>query len=287
MLDAILPSSAPTYNPATAHLQQLIAQQPPSEVKPALLTATTVKPLPPPISIQAFNAQLVLGGKDESLRKAADIFKVAANKMDSDRFKSEKYWADALKIRRANWGLVPAPLPPGVATGKGADKSSRDFMVTYGLEECTSSQLLHFLIPHLCILASQVFRRRAIGWMGTKGSSEDIVFPHRQNHSLRVCLVVNDGNGTTRTTYSTPRDASTDNLQSMLKTAQREMVDQEIFTFLVHEASSLPSASAKVSERLIAIDAALGTEVRFELVWITSPLFVVRLNLLDRRRGQQ
>ena len=144
LLDAILPSSAPTYNPATAHLQQLIAQQPPSEVKPALLTATTVKPLPPPISIQAFNAQLVLGGKDESLRKAADIFKVAANKMDSDRFKSEKYWADALKIRRANWGLVPAPLPPGVATGKGADKSSRDFMVTYGLEECTCSQLPSF-----------------------------------------------------------------------------------------------------------------------------------------------
>ena len=47
---------------------------------------------------------------------------------------------------------------------------------------------------------------------------------------------------------------------------QTEAFDQEIFAFLVKEAGNLPTASARVSERLIAIDAAQGVYLTFELV---------------------
>ena len=113
------------------------AQKPPnSELPPASLTATTATKPPQILSVQAFNAQLAIGGKDLALRKAASLFKAAADRMDKGRAASESYWVDALKIRRNNWGLLPAPLPPGSATGKGADRSSKDFLISYGLEEC-------------------------------------------------------------------------------------------------------------------------------------------------------
>ena len=47
---------------------------------------------------------------------------------------------------------------------------------------------------------------------------------------------------------------------------QTEAFDQEIFALLVKEAGNLPTASARVSERLIAIDAAQGVYLTFELV---------------------
>ena len=92
---------------------------------------------PPPIqSVQAFNAQLVVGGKDLALRKAADLLKAAAGSVEKSCALSERYWVDALKIRRGNWGLIPAPLPFGTAMGRGADKTSKDFLVAFSLEEC-------------------------------------------------------------------------------------------------------------------------------------------------------
>jgi mediator of RNA polymerase II transcription subunit 17 len=60
-----------------------------------------------------------------------------------------------------------------------------------------------------------------------------------------------------------PDDAS---LDGALKAAQQEIVEQEIFSLLVKEAGSLPTASARVSERLIVIDAAQAIELKFELV---------------------
>ena len=101
------------------------------------LSATVVSKPAAISSVQAFNSQLTIGSKDEALRKAANVFKAAADSMDRGRIRGEKYWVDALKIRRGNWGLIPAPLPLGAATGKGADKSSKDFLVSYGLEECS------------------------------------------------------------------------------------------------------------------------------------------------------
>ena len=102
----------------------------------SLLSATLVTKPNPIVSVHAFNTQLTIGSKDEALRKAAGLFKTAAERMGRGHLKGEKYWVDALKIRWANWGLIPAPLPPGSATGKGADKTSKDFLISYGLEGC-------------------------------------------------------------------------------------------------------------------------------------------------------
>src|SRR5258705_13150427 len=88
-----------------------------------LLSATTVTKPPPIVSVQTFNAQLSIGGKDEALRKASKLFRTSAESMGRSRARGEKYWVDALRARRANWGLSPAPLPPGSAMGKGADKT--------------------------------------------------------------------------------------------------------------------------------------------------------------------
>lgn len=101
-----------------------------------LLSASTVSKPPPIVSVQTFNAQLSIGGKDEALRKASKLFRTAAESMGRSRTRGEKYWVDALRARRANWGLSPAPLPLGSAMGKGADKTSKDFVISYGLEGC-------------------------------------------------------------------------------------------------------------------------------------------------------
>lgn len=98
------------------------------------LAATIVTPPPSIVPSQAFNAQLVIGRKDEALRKASTVFKAAADRMEQGRMRNDQYWLDALKLRRANWGLVPAPLPFGSAVGKGADRTSKDFLIAYGLE---------------------------------------------------------------------------------------------------------------------------------------------------------
>jgi len=68
-------------------------------------------------------------------------------------------------------------------------------------------------------------------------------------------------------TFASPRpNLDAQNLDSALKTSQSEIVDQEIFSLLVKEAGNLPTASARVSERLIVIDAAQGLDLSFELV---------------------
>lgn len=77
-----------------------------------------------------------MGGKDEALRKASTDFKAAADTLERVRSRGEKYWRDALDTRSANWGLLPSPLPVGSQVGKGADKSARDFWISFGLAEC-------------------------------------------------------------------------------------------------------------------------------------------------------
>jgi mediator of RNA polymerase II transcription subunit 17 len=130
LLTLLLSSTNPATQPVPVEIQSASTGASPT------LTATIVTKPPPIPSVLAFSEQLKIGGKDEALRKAADLFKTAANSMERGRVKSEKYWVDALKIRRGNWGLIPAPLPPGSAIGKGADKTSKDFLVSFGLEEC-------------------------------------------------------------------------------------------------------------------------------------------------------
>lgn len=124
------------------------------------------------------------------------------------------------------------------------------------------------ILNHLLISfqASSSFRRRAIGHMASlENASEELIFPFRQRTSLRVSLT--SGEGHTSLAFSKNDSRTEDSaLDNLLKNSQREIVEQEIFSLLVHEASRLPTASAKVSERLIVIDSALGTELKFELV---------------------
>jgi mediator of RNA polymerase II transcription subunit 17 len=113
-----------------------IEHQPPSASSDnsSILSAAIVTKPPPVVSVQAFDSQLSIGGKDEALRKAAELFTSSARSMERSRLVGEKYWVDALKIRRGNWGLIPAPLP--YSSAKGVDRTSKDFLISFGLEEC-------------------------------------------------------------------------------------------------------------------------------------------------------
>jgi mediator of RNA polymerase II transcription subunit 17, fungi type len=110
-----------------------------SQETSSLLTSAIVTKPPKAASVLAFDSQLSIGGKDDALRKAADLFRSSAESMERGRVVGAKYWADALKIRRGNWRLIPAPLPFGSSTAKGVDRTSKDFLVSFGLEECSST----------------------------------------------------------------------------------------------------------------------------------------------------
>ena len=104
--------------------------------------------------------------------------------------------------------------------------------------------------------------------MATYGenTSSVLVHPHRQNTRLKVTLRLTDGNGATHSFYNRIVLEDESELYGSLKAAQTEVVEEEIFSVLIREASNLPTASARVSERLIVIEAAHGTELTFELV---------------------
>jgi mediator of RNA polymerase II transcription subunit 17 len=93
-----------------------------------------------------------------------------------------------------------------------------------------------------------------------------LVFPQRQRTRLRVSLGRAGLSGERHYSHNTPGIADDDCLEGSLMTAQQEVVEQEIFSLLVREASNQPTASVRVSERLIVIDAGQGMELRFELV---------------------
>jgi mediator of RNA polymerase II transcription subunit 17 len=103
-----------------------------------ILASSSVSQPPSIASVQSFNARLVTGGKDEALRKASDLHGSAAIAIERSHDVGARYWIDALKIRRRNWGLTPAPLPFGMSTGRGADRTTKDFLISFGLSECMS-----------------------------------------------------------------------------------------------------------------------------------------------------
>ncbi|KXN89633.1 Mediator of RNA polymerase II transcription subunit 17 [Leucoagaricus sp. SymC.cos] len=234
-------SSSQSQSQSSSQAQaQLIAQPQSAFPRPNVNFSATQVTKPAPItSVQAFSAQLTIGGKDEALRHAAGLFKASAESMERTRLAGEKYWVDALKIRRNNW-----------ATGKGADKTSKDFLISFGLEESLVQ-----------------FRRRAVGKLPSySAASRDVIFPHRRKTRLRVSIVTQDQTGATHTTTNNIPFDSESLLDGALRSAQREIVEQEIFSVLVQEAGNLPTVSAKVSERFIVIDAAQGLELHIELV---------------------
>ncbi|KAJ7908311.1 subunit 17 of mediator complex-domain-containing protein [Mycena leptocephala] len=245
LLSMLLSSTPSESTPASSIIAQATGALPTIATTAPALSATTVTKPAPIVSVQAFNAQLTLGGKDEALRKAAGVFKTAAESIERARVRGERYWVDALKIRRANWGLIPAPLPFGAPTARVPTRRPKTF----------SSP-------------PAIFRRRAVGRMPTyEQPGEPLVFPHRQRTRLFISVSsVTDAGAKTLLSQNTmppPDDAS---LDGALKAAQQEIVEQEIFSLLVKEAGSLPTASARVSERLIVIDAAQAIELKFELI---------------------
>ncbi|TRM67777.1 subunit 17 of mediator complex-domain-containing protein [Schizophyllum amplum] len=242
---------------------------------PDLLTSTIVTKPPSIVSVQAFNAQLALGSKDEALRKASKLFKDASEDMERSRVKEEKYFLDGLKIRRENWGMVPAPLPLWMTQAKGSERTAKDLLVCFGLEE-----------------SPPTFRRQAIANMGSyESDAEPLIFPHRQRTRLRVSLTTTTSSGARVQSYNTithvplaaansptvqkdsptaPQDPSTPNdsptLNSLLQQAQHEIVDREMFSVLVREAGHLPTAAALVREKFIVIEAAQDVSLRFDMV---------------------
>lgn len=96
----------------------------------------------------------------------------------------------------------------------------------------------------------------------TNEGTSKLKFPVRTNTRLQVSLV---SNRATSTNVFPP--SSTDNsLEDDLREVQSEIVDAEIFSALVKEASTLPTSSARVSERLVAVEVTDNVELRFELV---------------------
>jgi mediator of RNA polymerase II transcription subunit 17 len=99
--------------------------------------------------------------------------------------------------------------------------------------------------------------------------TDALVFPHRQNTRFRVSVAATSTDDTVSVSQNTIDNMDATTLEGALMGSQQEAVEQEIFSILVQEAGNLPTASARVSERLIVIDAAQGMELKFELV---SPL---------------
>jgi mediator of RNA polymerase II transcription subunit 17 len=97
------------------------------------------------------------------------------------------------------------------------------------------------------------------------------VFPYRQNMRLFISVSKISEAGKQVQSRNTMAPPDISSLDGALRAAQQEIVEQEIFTLLVKEAGNLPTASARVSERLIVIDAAQAVELKFELVRSAFP----------------
>jgi mediator of RNA polymerase II transcription subunit 17 len=141
-----------------------------------LASSSVAKPPSIP-SVQSFNARLVAGGKDEALRKASDLFKSAADAVERGHDVGARYWMDALKIRRRNCGLIPAPLPLGAPTGRGADRTTKDFLISFGLSECSCICMRSHADAHshslsvVCLSTESNWPTRYIRFQGTNNIS--------------------------------------------------------------------------------------------------------------------
>jgi mediator of RNA polymerase II transcription subunit 17, fungi type len=116
--------------------------------------------------------------------------------------------------------------------------------------------------------ASPVFRQRATGQLATHDSQEPIVFPRRQRTVLCINIKTKVASGVERIACNSLQNEpeEDDPLQATLREAQREVLEQEVFSLLIRDASVLPTSSVRVSERLLVVEATQDTEIRFELV---------------------
>lgn len=111
------------------------------------------------------------------------------------------------------------------------------------------------------------FKQRAVAHLAVHNSDRNpLVFPRHQHTRMRVSLIRRDETGKQYIFHETYAEQGDETIHSRLVTARNEIVDQEIFSQLIKEAATLPTASSRVSERLIAIEIAQSLELRFELV---------------------
>lgn len=116
-------------------------------------------------------------------------------------------------------------------------------------------------------VAPKHFRGKAVAHMSThETETHTLIFPHRQSARLRISLAIMDSTGVTHTAHNSLENPERTSLEASLAGAQSEIVDEEIFSVLIKEASSLPTSSARVAERIIIIDVDHGIELRFEMV---------------------
>jgi mediator of RNA polymerase II transcription subunit 17, fungi type len=127
--------------------------------------------------------------------------------------------------------------------------------------------------------ASPVFRQRATGQLATHDSQEPIVFPLRQRTALCINIKTKDASGVEKIACNSLQNEAEedDPLQATLRDAQREVLEQEIFSLLIRDASVLPTSSVRVSERLLVLEATQDTEIRFELVALKHLFWLLQL----------
>ncbi|KAG8959702.1 hypothetical protein FRC03_007619 [Tulasnella sp. 419] len=232
-------------------------------------------------SVQALTSQVVVGTKDQTLRRAADVFQAAAHRTAAIAQKGDSYWKDAVRLRTGNWPLVPAPLREslmGQVLTKGTDTTAKDFWVSYGLEQAPPQlrrQAIAFLGDEPSLLSSSNATVKPQD-NAPKGSGR-LVFPGRAKpQRLRVGLTTTDVTGkqlwganeidhrSTSDLSDAPR--SDFPLYEALARAQYDIIEQELYRELLNEAAGLPTAAARASEKMIVIDAARDAVLTFEMV---------------------
>lgn len=150
------PSNTSGPNPTTglAGLSSTAQNQvtpPPLTLAPSILALPATKP-----SVAVMNAQIGITTRDAGIRKAAGILRRAALTAAEEIERAGRgggsgpaqgrsdtsYWATALRLRHACWALLPAPLPLGSGPAlKGSSRNSKDILLGFALEGCTSLDL--------------------------------------------------------------------------------------------------------------------------------------------------
>lgn len=238
---------------------------------PPKAIASTIVTKPPQItSMQAFNAQLAVGGKDEALRKSAAAFKAASVSMRRALASGKRYWTDALKARNANWALLTAPLPYGVMTRRSADNNAMDVCISYALEHGTLSILLSQRHNPIAFSGSLEHRMASMVWLNTEDGKGPIAQGARKPSRLCIFIITENSDGSKTTSRSTflpkfiPKED--ESVEDVLEDLQREAVEREIFAELVANTSQLFTAPSWVREQSVSVDISANTVLKFEMV---------------------
>ncbi|KAG8801685.1 hypothetical protein FRC16_011321 [Serendipita sp. 398] len=214
------------------------------------LASTTVTKHPVSASVQAFNAQLAVGGKDEALRKSAAAFKTAAVSMRRALASGERYWTDAIKARNTNWSIMPAPLQYDRMTRRSTDTNAMDVCISYGLEHSPTET-----------------RANSIVWLNTEDGKGPLA---RSGQPYRLCVSLtienDDGSKTVSRSSFVPKDNQDEKVEDVLEELQRETIDREIFAEIVNNVPGLILAPAWVREQTVSVEISQDVVLRLELI---------------------